>query len=712
MRTTRVPFPRGGRRLLAPLLLLLLLLAYLPGWAQQAQPIGSLLTSRNTAQAWRLALLAWLVPLLTWLAPPLKAQSVRWQKTYGLPYTSGSSTQTSNDVNAAVATPDGGFLLAGQTTQIIPGTTTTGYYGLLVKVDVSGQVLWQKTYGQSYTLTYTSGTYTRAQSNLTAAVATPDGGFLLAGSTYQTKSGVDVGVFGLLVKVDADGQVLWQKTYGQTFSNGTCAYCLMASNSLNAVVATPDGGFLLAGGTTQLVSGSGHSALGGYGLLIKVDATGNMLWQQTYGQTYTYNNSPANARTILNAAITTPDGGFLLAGYTTQDSPTIGSPDKYGLVVKVDAAGNTLWQKTCGLAYTYNNYNTTDNALNAAVATPDGGFLLVGQTTQIVPGTTTSGTYGLVVKMNANGSVLSQQTAGLTSLYTWAYGSATTAANNFNAAVAIPDGGFLLVGKATQTVAGSTRNNYGLLVKVDAGGRALWPAPRTVPPAAGLTNYAPKAVITILGGGVLLAGQVNQSPGTPAGQYGWAALVDSGLLLQKADGTAQAAGKPFRLLWQPVLTVGGLDSLARPQLRGTVTTFQGGRVLLPPSMQVTDAKGFYFFQEASPAAGQDTLFYGLYVRNTPLANGATDDTLRHLYQCRRTFGSQAGPRADSLQPLALGTPPAGAAQTAVPVQRETSALAPRPSPVQAGRRPTMPRRRLAPLATPQPALLAPRQRAH
>jgi hypothetical protein len=171
-------------------------------------------------------------------------------------------------------------------------------------------------------------------------------------------------------------------------------------------------------------------------------------------------------------------------------------------------------------------------------------------------------------------------------------------------------------------------------------------------------------------------------------------------VLQKADGTAQSVGKPFRLLWQPVLSVGGLDSLARPQLKGTVTTFQGGRVPLPPALQVRDARGFYFYQEATPTAGQDTLYYGLHVRNTALANGTTDDTLRHLYQCRRTFGSQAGLLADSLQPLALGGAPAGAAQRAAPA-RET-APAPRAAAARTSRLPAAPRRP-APLTGQPPA---------
>ncbi|MBD2767480.1 hypothetical protein IC235_06195 [Hymenobacter sp. BT664] len=165
----------------------------------------------------------------------------------------------------------------------------------------------------------------------------------------------------------------------------------------------------------------------------------------------------------------------------------------------------------------------------------------------------------------------------------------------------------------------------------------------------------------------------------------------TGLVLRKADSTAQPADKPFRLLWQPILTTGDLDSLAQPQPRGMVRTFQGGRVPLPPALQVTDAKGFYFYQEATPAAGQDTLYYGLYVRNKALPNGAKDDTLRHLYQCRRTFGSQTGLLTDSLAPLAFRGPAAPAAGGA-------------------SRGPTAPQRRPAPLAEPRPGLRTPRQR--
>jgi hypothetical protein len=81
--------------------------------------------------------------------------NVRWQKTNGLPYTPSSSTYATNHLQVAVATPNSGFLLAGNADQNIPSTTTMGYYGLTVKGDAEGQMLSQQTYGR----TISSGPY-------------------------------------------------------------------------------------------------------------------------------------------------------------------------------------------------------------------------------------------------------------------------------------------------------------------------------------------------------------------------------------------------------------------------------------------------------------------------------------------------------------------------------------------------------------------------
>ena len=73
----------------------------------------------------------------------------------------------------------------------------------LTKSDKSGNILWQKTFGGT--------SYDKADQVLT----TPDQGYLIVGSTSSFGMGnYDI----LLIKVNANGQVEWQQTYGEFFN--------------------------------------------------------------------------------------------------------------------------------------------------------------------------------------------------------------------------------------------------------------------------------------------------------------------------------------------------------------------------------------------------------------------------------------------------------------------------------------------------------------
>jgi len=73
----------------------------------------------------------------------------------------------------------------------------------------------------------------------------------------------------LLFKLDAGGNVTWQRTYHA----GASAY-------YSAVESAPDGGYVMTGGIDSL-------PLGGFDAwLVKVNETGNIVWQRTYGGDY------------------------------------------------------------------------------------------------------------------------------------------------------------------------------------------------------------------------------------------------------------------------------------------------------------------------------------------------------------------------------------------------------------------------------------------
>ncbi|MCW4015601.1 MAG: hypothetical protein NWF06_04455 [Candidatus Bathyarchaeota archaeon] len=219
-----------------------------------------------------------------------------------------------------VETSDGGFALAGSVSAFGAG----GSDFWLVKTDSSGNMEWNKTYGGE------EGDY------VNSLIKTSDGGFALAGETdsFGAKS-TDF----WLVKTDANGNVEWNKTYGQLYQD--YAHC---------VVETSDGGFVLAGYTLSLVGDLEDF------LLIKTDSSGNMQWNHTYG---------GADRQYAYSVVETSDGGFALAGYSSFSNSDF-------WLVKTDAQGSMQWNKTYG-------GESLDRAYSMVQAS-DGGFMLAGKT--------------------------------------------------------------------------------------------------------------------------------------------------------------------------------------------------------------------------------------------------------------------------------------------------------------------------------------------
>ncbi len=165
-----------------------------------------------------------------WLIRTDSSGNMQWNKTYG-----GTGDDT---MNAFVQTSDGGYALIGSSdSYTITGTADF----LLVKADSSGNLQWNKTYGESNVDDALSG------------IQTADGGYALAGVTATATGDL---VKGWLVRTDAEGNMQWNQTYGES-----------AQNVVSSIVQASDGGFVLAGYTNS------SSAAEDF-WLIKTDANG------------------------------------------------------------------------------------------------------------------------------------------------------------------------------------------------------------------------------------------------------------------------------------------------------------------------------------------------------------------------------------------------------------------------------------------------------
>src|ERR1043165_4716264 len=133
---------------------------------------------------------------------------------------------------AGPSLPRGGFLI-GAISSSTNGTKLSPNYGgldfWLVRLSDSGTPLWDKSYGGIN------------HEELAVVRQTVDGGFILGGTSYSDVGGVKTSpLFGQadywVVRVDATGQILWDKSFGGT-----------GYDELRDLQATADGGFLLAG---------------------------------------------------------------------------------------------------------------------------------------------------------------------------------------------------------------------------------------------------------------------------------------------------------------------------------------------------------------------------------------------------------------------------------------------------------------------------------
>ncbi|MEO8149447.1 MAG: PKD domain-containing protein [Bacteroidia bacterium] len=279
-----------------------------------------------------------------WMVKIDAAGTKQWDKRFG--------TSDDDIPQATIETTDGSFILGGWTVGGISGDKTQAGWGgsdyWIVKVDSAGNLLWDKRYG---------GT---GNDNLTCLANTLDGGYIVGGFSASDSSGeitqYSRGSYDYwILKVDASGNILWEKRYGG--SDG---------DFLAAVTPTTDGGYLLAGNSASGISGDkSQSSQGGSDYwLVKIDSTGNILWDKDFGG----NLDESASAGVYQLA----DGNYVMGGFSWSDisgdkTEPLKGGSYDGWIIKIDTAGNKIWDKDFG--------GPGDEGV-ALSPTNDGGFIL------------------------------------------------------------------------------------------------------------------------------------------------------------------------------------------------------------------------------------------------------------------------------------------------------------------------------------------------
>jgi hypothetical protein len=243
---------------------------------------------------------------------------VLWSNTYG--------GEGKDNGWAILETEDSGFLIAGFTNSF--GAGEMDIY--LVRTDAAGNMLWQRTYGGP-------------KSEYGWAMArTTDGGFVLAGQTNSFGDGAEDG---FLVKVNAQGEEIWRKTFGGP-----------QEDRLFSIDQGADDGFILTGTTRSFgAANAGNRDL----YLVKTNDSGEEAWTQVLGE---------NQDDVGHSVRQTSDGGYVVTGYTK----SFGAGNYDTWLIKTDESGQSQWQKFYG--------GTRDDRTIYGEQTEDGGYVLVGYT--------------------------------------------------------------------------------------------------------------------------------------------------------------------------------------------------------------------------------------------------------------------------------------------------------------------------------------------
>lgn len=222
--------------------------------------------------------------------------SLQWTKTIG----GGSGSSVGHCV---IQTKDKGYTITGYTSSYGAGKGDV----YVVKLDSTGSLQWTRTIGG------------KNDDWGSSIIQSKDGGYAVTGVTYSFFDTLHGDVY--IIKLDSVGNLKWTRTTGDTSSNLAVA---PGSDAGQSIVQAANGDFVVAGYTGSF---GVTCAFCTQAYFIQLDSLGNITKTHTYG---------GGQATYCEAIIKTKDGGYTMAGYTSDFRGWM--PDVY--LWHLDSLGN------------------------------------------------------------------------------------------------------------------------------------------------------------------------------------------------------------------------------------------------------------------------------------------------------------------------------------------------------------------------------------
>jgi hypothetical protein len=272
---------------------------------------------------------------------------ISWIKIYG---------GEGDDQFYALIEVEDGFLAVGMSSSLDLET----YDGFIMKTDFNGNLIWLKYLEKE-------GYYGEVDD---ITVANENDGYIISGGHYSDSEPPQ----GRLLKIDKEGNILWDKSYGED----------MLFDWFISVENTLDDNYIVAGGTKGGPFGQGK--FGPDIWIIKLDNDGNIIWDLQYGYPILKDYSLCVKPTI--------DGGYIFTGHVFGFGgigDATHAPWSKICLVKTDSHGNIEWTK-----------RMPDTGHGRTVCELDDGYIICGFEG---PGHGTGSEHGILIKTDKDGNI-------------------------------------------------------------------------------------------------------------------------------------------------------------------------------------------------------------------------------------------------------------------------------------------------------------------
>jgi hypothetical protein len=292
-----------------------------------------------------------------YLAKIDQSGNLLWNKAIG-----GADVDKAFDV---IETPDKGYLLAGFTNSFSIGN---GFEVYVVKTDESGNVQWQKTFGDINN---------DCAKNI--ILSKDNDGYIITGGTNGYL--IQLGTLLYIAKINFNGDTLWTKTYAGPTSEIGNSVCYDNSGNLMILgsywtsgpqnnlfvlqlnsngdttwtksfggVNREDAGNMITSGNDFVICATTASfgEPNGDVYLLKINSSGDKIWKKTFG---------GSLADMGNCVISTSDNNYLVAGSKTDSTGYM-----HALLLKTDLNGNLKWEKTFGDTANFIAYKTIETS--------------------------------------------------------------------------------------------------------------------------------------------------------------------------------------------------------------------------------------------------------------------------------------------------------------------------------------------------------------